>query len=91
MAIKKAREVLIKKHIIADGSLADKERFPAYEAGDSVGCTPRELTLKLIKQHDFLLHRVIALSETVYRHNMSKYAEGVPLRKDVEVEETLSR
>ena len=90
--LKKARELMIKKKIIADGSQTDKERFPTYEPGDSIGSTPRELTLKLIKQHDFLLYRVIALSETIHKHKMGKYAEGVPhLLRDIDAEETLSR
>ena len=72
-------------------SLADKEKFPAYDASDPLKCTPRELTLKLIKQHDFLLHRVVALTETMQKHNVSKYVEGTDMMKEIDAEEALSR
>ena len=43
-----------------------------------------------IKQHDFLMHRVVALLETIHKHNMNKYVDGLP-QADINAEETLSR
>lgn len=57
---------MIEKNILTD-SLADKEKFPTYDLSDPLKCTPRELTLLLVRQHEFLLHRVKALTETVYK------------------------
>ena len=88
--MKKARELLLGKNIITD-SPVDLEKFPKYDPTDPLKCTPRELTLKLIKQHDFLLHRVIALSETVRKQTLNKYGEGTDIVKDISAEETLSR
>jgi len=67
VTLKKAREMLIQKNIINDISPSDKEKFPTYDLSEPLKCTPRELTLKLVKQHDFLLHRVAALHETVLK------------------------
>ena len=46
--LKRAREMLMQKNIISD-SPVDKEKFPTYDLSDPLKCTPRELTLKLIK------------------------------------------
>ena len=81
---------MVKKNIIDEGSAHDKERFPTYDPTDAISCTPRELTLKLVKQHDFLMHRVVALLETIHKHNMNKYVDGLP-QADINAEETLSR
>ena len=81
---------MIKKNIITEGSAIDRERFPSYDPTDASGCTPRELTLKLVKQHDFLLHRVVALCETMHKQNINKYLEGLP-QGEIDAEETLSR
>ena len=93
--IKKARELLIQKHILNENSLADREKMPTYDITDPLKNTPRELTLILVKQHDFLLHRVIALNETIGKMNASRHV-GSPdvshdLLKDIEAEETLSK
>ena len=88
--LKKAREILIGKNIITD-SLIDLEKFPKYDPTDPLKCTPRELTLKLIKQHEFLVHRVVALSETFRKQTLTKYGEGTEMIKDISAEETLSR
>ena len=66
LTLKKAREMLIQKNIISE-SYMDKEKFPTYDLSDPLKCTPRELTLKLIRQHEFLMHRVVALSETMMK------------------------
>ena len=89
--LKKARDALIQKGIINESSLIDKEKFPTYDVSDPMKCTPRELTLKLVKQHDFLLHRVVALTEAARKTTLSRYAEGTDLMKDLEAEETVSR
>ena len=90
VTLKKARELLISKNIITD-SVLDKEKFPTYDLTDPLKSTQRELTLILIKQHDFLLHRVVALNGTIKKQNLSKFSNGFDCLKEVEAEETVSR
>ena len=66
--LKRARQMLLQKNIITD-SLADKDKFPTYDLSEPLKCTARELTLKLIRQHDYLLHRVVAMTETIIKKN----------------------
>lgn len=82
--------MLISKGIISD-HIADKERFPTYDNSDSLRCTPRELTLLLIRQHEFLMHRVVAVSEAIKKQTIIKYGEGTDMAKEVEAEEMVSR
>ena len=56
-----------------------------------MGCTPRELTLKLVKQHDFLVHRVVAMQETIVKQNVNRHLEGTDILKELDAEETMSR
>ena len=56
-----------------------------------MGCTPRELTLKLVKQHDFLVHRVVAMQETIVKQNVNRHLEGTDILKELDAEETKSR
>jgi len=88
--LKKARELLISKNIITD-SLIDREKFPTYDMADPLKCTPRETTLKLIKQHEFLMHRVVALTEAVRKSTLTKYGNDTEMLKEVNTEETVSR
>ena len=90
--LKKAREMLLQKNIITESPL-DKDKFPTYDLSVPLECTQRELTLKLIKQHNFLLHRIVAMTETMVKSNLAKYGvDGASeLMKDVEAEETLTR
>ena len=68
----------------------DSEKFPMYDLSNPLECTPRELTLKLVKQHGFLLHRVVALTETILKQGFSKYADGCSdIMKEVTAEETV--
>ena len=68
----------------------DREQFPMYELSNPLECTPRELTLKLVKQHGFLLHRVVALTETIIKQGLSKYADGCSdIMKEITAEETI--
>ena len=91
VTLKKARELLISKAIISD-SVMDKERFPTYDLTDPLKSTQRELTLILIKQHEFLIHRVIALNGTIKKQNLSRFSSnGFDALKEVEAEETVSR
>ena len=46
--LKRAREMLLKKNIINDLPI-DREKFPTYDLSEPLKCTPRELTLKLVK------------------------------------------
>ena len=91
MTLKKARELLLSKSIITDG-LEDREKFPIHDPSDPLKGTPRELTLKLVKQHGSLLHKVVALTETLLKQGVAKYAGGCPdIMKEISAEETVSR
>ena len=60
--LKRAREMLLHRSIITESPL-DKDKFPTYDLSEPLKCTQRELTLKLIKQHNYLLNRVVAMTE----------------------------
>ena len=71
----------------------DKDKFPTYDMSEPLKCTPRELTLKLIRQHEFLMHRVVALAETLKKQTIQKYnGDGCKqMLKDIHTEETVSK
>ena len=54
--------MLIRKGIIYDTPM-DRDKFPTYDPSEPHKCTPRELTLKLIRQHEFLLNRLVAQTD----------------------------
>lgn len=74
--LKRARERLLEKNIISD-TPADREKFPTYDISDPLKCTPRELTLKLIKQHEFLMHRVVGMNDSMVKRDTSMRQVGL--------------
>ena len=90
--------MLLKKNIIND-SPVDREKFPTYDTKEPMKNTPRELTLKLIKQHEYLLHRLIAVTETIGKKDFSQSRinqhcgggtdSSAEILKEIDAEETL--
>ena len=58
-----SRECLIYNQILDEQSPTDKASYPPYDPRDPFKNTQRELTLTLLKQHEFLLSRVIIMNE----------------------------
>ena len=58
-----SRECLIYNQILDEKSPTDKVCYPPYDPRDPFKNTQRELTLTLLKQHEFLLSRVIIMNE----------------------------
>ena len=55
-----------------------------------MGSTPRELTLKLIQQHEFLLHRCISLTDTLQKYNGLSEIQKKPSEEDMTQKHNLS-
>ena len=62
-AIRNSREYLLSKGIIDEHSISDKTNYPSYNPKDPFKNTQRELAVTLLKQHEFLITRVVALNE----------------------------
>ena len=62
-AIRTSREYLISKEIIDEHSISDKTSYPSYDPKDPFKNTQRELAVTLLKQHEFLITRVVAQHE----------------------------
>ena len=87
MALKRARDQMVKNEIISGDSNFDKVEFPTYDPADASTCTQRELTFALIKQRDFLYRRVLSLSEVILQNSKFKYLKKRDLMHDCEQEE----
>jgi hypothetical protein len=88
--LKKGKETMLSNGLLTEGSDLDRYEFPTYDISDASSCTPRELTLSLVKQRDFLLNRVLGLTEITLQNNKQKYAKKKDLVKECEMHDRLA-